>query len=245
VLITIADAANKDGERARPGMDAMVSGSLYSQGHVSRTLTALQRFGWLEIVKPAGPGAVAEYALRDPATGLGINGRGEARLFALPDEVNVARPDARRSDASSRGRRANVARPDARRSDADTSCPNYVNGNGKDPAAPPRATDDPIKRHAHRLAVFAHEQPQKPVTRGGFPAVMARIEAELVAGTSVQHIQAAIEAGDITWTADGFRMAISRAKPTVPRTQERRDGDGRTTDELLAVAVAEDARRST
>jgi biotin operon repressor len=79
------------------------------------------------------------------------------------------------------------------------------------PLAP--ALDDPIKLHAHKLAVLAFEQPVKPVTRGGFAAVMARIESELRAGTIEQHIRAAITAGDVTWTADGLRTAISKAKP--------------------------------
>lgn len=86
----------------------------------------------------------------------------------------------------------------------------------KEPSASPieKPTEtDPVKRHAHLLAVLAHEQTPKPVTRGGFPAVMARIEAELRAGTTVNAIEAAIKAGDVTWTADGLRTAISRAKP--------------------------------
>lgn len=99
------------------------------------------------------------------------------------------------------------------------------------------ATSDPIKRTAHRLTIYAFEQTPKPVTRGGFPAVMARIEAELRAGTTDKAIKAAIDAGDVTWTADALRNAISRARP-----QQRRrgggDGDERSLPELLAAASA-------
>lgn len=80
-------------------------------------------------------------------------------------------------------------------------------------ARPPKPTDDPVKAHAWKLAQFAYEQPVTPSTRGGFAGVMARIEAELRAGTIEQHIKAAILAGDVTWTADGLRTAIGKAKP--------------------------------
>jgi hypothetical protein len=95
------------------------------------------------------------------------------------------------------------------------------------------ATDNPVKRCAHALTVFAFEQTPKPVTRGGFVAVMARIEEELRAGTTDKAIRTAIEAGDITWTADGLRTAISRAKP---RRRRGGDGDPRTLPEMLADA---------
>lgn len=108
-------------------------------------------------------------------------------------------------------------------------------------AAVPRATDDPIKEHARRLAVIAHEQRVKPVTRGGFPTVMSRIEAELRAGTTVQAIRKAIEAGDVTWTADGLRTAISKASPRArPRTNAV--GGDATLPELLQQAADAEAR---
>lgn len=107
---------------------------------------------------------------------------------------------------------------------------------GVTPAAAPRATDDPLVRHAHGLATLAYDQTPKPVTRGGFPAVLARIEAELRAGTTEQAIRAAIVAGNVTWTADGLRTAIGRAKP---RRNGNRDGDDRSLTQLVT-----DARRA-
>lgn len=226
VLVTIADAANRDGEHAHPGMEAMVEGSLYSEGHVRRTIARLIEEGWIEQTEAPGPGKAAEYRLLDPETGLGIaesNGAHSARR--LP---GVPGPTARE-------RRANGARPGARRSEPGTN--SSIDGNANGLAT--RATDDPVKDHAHRLAMLAFEQTPKPVTRGGFPAVMARIEDELRAGTVEGHIRAAIIAGDVTWTADGLRTAIGRAKP---RAATRKDGIDDTYDDLLARSRAGDGR---
>ena len=78
---------------------------------------------------------------------------------------------------------------------------------------PSKATDDPTVACAHELTRFAFDQPVTPVTRGGFNSVLCRIKAELQAGTPADAIRAAIVAGDVTWTADGLRTAISRARP--------------------------------
>lgn len=82
------------------------------------------------------------------------------------------------------------------------------------PAPPARATEtDPVKKQAHRLAVLAFEQDPKPVTRGGFPAVMARLEESLRAGYVVGDLERAIAAGPVTWTADGLTTAVAKANP--------------------------------
>jgi hypothetical protein len=86
-------------------------------------------------------------------------------------------------------------------------------GNGElfhvEPSEKP--TDDPVKATAHRLATLAFSQTPKPVSP--FPAVLARIEAELRAEQPCEAIEAAILAGDVTWTANGLRTAISKARP--------------------------------
>lgn len=51
VLVTIADAANRDGEYARPGIAAIVEGSLYGKSHVSRILAKLISDRWLEVME--------------------------------------------------------------------------------------------------------------------------------------------------------------------------------------------------
>lgn len=97
------------------------------------------------------------------------------------------------------------------------------------------ATDDPIVRHAHTLAKLAYEQPVIPVTRGDFGTVLTRIEEQLRAGTSVQRVEAAITAGDITWTRDGLQTAINRANPRA-RERGNSDGDSRSLTELQHAA---------
>lgn len=49
VLLTIADAANRDGEHAHPGIPAMVEGSLYSRSTVLAKVRELVEGGWISI----------------------------------------------------------------------------------------------------------------------------------------------------------------------------------------------------
>jgi hypothetical protein len=64
VLVTIADAANRDGEHAHPGMKAMTEGSLYSRRSVVRVLGRLQAEGWIEVEAWAtGRGHAVTYRL--------------------------------------------------------------------------------------------------------------------------------------------------------------------------------------
>jgi hypothetical protein len=51
VLITIADAANRDGENSHPGRDAMVEGSGYSRATVTEVLRRLEDEGWIEVTE--------------------------------------------------------------------------------------------------------------------------------------------------------------------------------------------------
>lgn len=97
------------------------------------------------------------------------------------------------------------------------------------------ATDDPVKRRAHQLAVLAHEQTPAPVTRGGFPAVLDRIEEQLRAGTTVQALERAIRAAPITWTRDGLSAAIGMSNPR-QRERGNSDGDTRSVTDLRKAA---------
>lgn len=49
VLGVIADASNRDGEHARPGLQAMVEGSLYTRSHVVKMVGFLIEDGWVEV----------------------------------------------------------------------------------------------------------------------------------------------------------------------------------------------------
>lgn len=65
VLGTIADAANRDGERSHPGKAAMEEGSLYSRASLARILNALLADGWIEVTEAGGGrGRSTEYRVR-------------------------------------------------------------------------------------------------------------------------------------------------------------------------------------
>jgi hypothetical protein len=85
-----------------------------------------------------------------------------------------------------------------------------------------RATDDPVKAQAHRLAVLAMEQPVKPIVRGSpnpFPAVMALIERALRAGRPVADVERAVARGVDVWTANGLNTAIALARRPLHGTE--------------------------
>lgn len=54
VLVTIADAANADGENAHPGLAAMCRGSLYSRRQVLNIEDELVAEGWVKITEQGG-----------------------------------------------------------------------------------------------------------------------------------------------------------------------------------------------
>ena len=65
VLLTIADAANRDGEHAHPSIAGMCEGALYSEPHVHRIVKSLIEAGWIEITgnPNGGRGMATEYRL--------------------------------------------------------------------------------------------------------------------------------------------------------------------------------------
>ena len=103
VLLAIADAANRDGEEAHPGMAAIVEFSLYSEGHCRRIIHELVDQGWLEQTGDPGPGVAAEFCIP------GVNAAHHARS----EDENTAHPDARGTPRTMRAekpqRRANAA----------------------------------------------------------------------------------------------------------------------------------------
>ncbi len=82
VLITIADAANRDGEHSRPGVAAMVEGSLYGKSHVSAVLRRLVEDGWLEVTEQGnGRGNATTYrVLMDQETVRLVGGSADGNL---------------------------------------------------------------------------------------------------------------------------------------------------------------------
>mgnify|MGYP001607309876 CR=1 FL=1 len=98
VLVTIADAANRDGQHAHPGQQAIVDGSLYSRGQVVAIINDLIAEGWLQVEEQGG-------------------GRGKATVYAV---VMTHRETVRSSDGFDEGNRA-VAEEKPRGGDEETA----------------------------------------------------------------------------------------------------------------------------
>lgn len=71
VLFVIADAANRDGEHAHPGIAAIVDGSLYAKATVYDVLKRLEETGWIVVEEPGG-------------------GRGKATVYGIPGVLGVS-----------------------------------------------------------------------------------------------------------------------------------------------------------
>lgn len=75
-----------------------------------------------------------------------------------------------------------------------------------------RKTDNPLKRHAHRLAVAAMERDPKPTVAtmsNPFPAVLNLVEAALRAGWPLDALERVIaNPTPIVWTTAGLRSAL-------------------------------------
>lgn len=75
VLVAICDAANRDGESAHPGVQAMVDGSGYRRSAVLAAVARLKQLGYVEEVEPGG-------------------GRGKAAVYRIPGVTDPAwRPE--------------------------------------------------------------------------------------------------------------------------------------------------------
>lgn len=198
VLLVIADAANKDGQHAHPGNAAIEEGSLYGRSQALAIVADLIAEGWL-VVEEQGKG-------RGHATvyGVALDRRETVRPSDPSEEANRPATEREPSDLDAGTVRSGAGAPIS---------PTALNEPTSAEAPPPRATDDPVKARAHALATLAFEQEPKPVTRGGFLAVMARLEVALRAGYVVQDLERAILAAPITWTADGLTTAIAKANP--------------------------------
>lgn len=61
VLLTIADAANRDGEEAHPGLNAIIEGSLYKRSRVLAVVRQLEQEGWIEVVEAPAPGRATNF----------------------------------------------------------------------------------------------------------------------------------------------------------------------------------------
>lgn len=95
VLLTIADAANRDGEHAHPGLAAMIEGSLYSRSRVLAVIAELLADGWCEIEEEGGGrGRATVYRIPWVADGGPRNGP----VAGPPTEGNRPEPEPKRSN---------------------------------------------------------------------------------------------------------------------------------------------------
>lgn len=230
VLICIADAANRDGDHARPGMQAIVDGALYSEGHVRRTIAKLITEGWIEQTEAPAPGKVAEFRVlmgegdSTARTMRGVTPRAQTRAVPPAQEAQPRANAAQTPRAQTRAVGADI--PIVPITDTGLELSPFV----LSPSPPP---ENPLKRRAHSLAVLAFEQPVKPVLRTNgkgdpFCATLGIIEQLLTAGTPVAQIEAAIKAGVAVWTLAGLQTSIAqvagRPRQTFgPRTAEAVD----------------------
>jgi len=95
VLIAIADAANRDGEHAHPGINAICESALYSRSHVFDVIKRLVADRWLEVEEEAnGRGNATVYRvlmdrLLDPLS----NGKGPLGLDPLFEKGSNPEPE--------------------------------------------------------------------------------------------------------------------------------------------------------
>lgn len=211
VLLVIADAANHDGEHAYPGLPSIVELSDYSRRQVIALLGVLVTDGWL-IVEEEGGGRGKSTMYRIPGVAGGETVRPSHALF----EPNGATGDAKGCTPE----RETVQSPaDAHLSSTTSTSTNLPAGK------PPKPTDDPRRRAAHKLTTLAFEQPVKPTVAGGngrsFVAVLDLFDAALNAGRTVQEIERAIVAGIDVWTTQGLNTALARQRRRPGKAEER------------------------
>jgi hypothetical protein len=198
---------------------------------VARAQKELVRAGWLEVASGKETGMANTYTLLDgPAPG------GQGVLHGCDT------PRAPTRDPGGAPAREGGSAPTRDRTRTSKREPD-----NEIAAQAPRATDDPVKAHAHRLTVLAFEQPVKPNLReggkGAFPAAMALLEAQLRAGSTVQALERAIVAGVEVWTKAGLQTAVAHAAPA-KRGAGRRDSDPRSTRQIAADVLGRERRRA-
>ena len=99
VLVVIADAANRDGEHAHPGIEALIEGSLYSRATVYRALRRLVDDGWLEVEQEHAPGRATVFRIPGVLAGERSHGErstgrtGDANRSHRCDEQVASGPD--------------------------------------------------------------------------------------------------------------------------------------------------------
>lgn len=107
VLLAVADAANREGRHAHPGVENVAGFSLYSQGQCRRLLGELVEEGWLVITEggQGGRGKATVYDLvMDPAENRHLETRASCASSDEPagGETRAPRTETRASEAETR-----------------------------------------------------------------------------------------------------------------------------------------------
>ena len=164
VMVAVADAANRDGQHAHPGIVGICDASLYSRGQVGKILGELVDEGWLAVEEEGG-------------------GRGRATVYSIPRMSDETAHSPARSDDANRA----VSDEKPRTPDTETAhsepvnrapqecAPTVGNGtsNGEDqrgaaaplPGLPDSPRPDPVDQRARQIvdAVWERKNP-KPAT---------------------------------------------------------------------------------
>ena len=110
VLVTIADAANRDGEHAHPGQKAMIEGSLYGRSQVVAIVNELLAEGWVTVEEEGGGRGKAtvyrvEMARRDTVQSLdGMTDANRPVSEEKPCDLEQETARSQRSDQQERAR---------------------------------------------------------------------------------------------------------------------------------------------
>lgn len=103
VLFPIADAANRDGDHAHPGQEAIIDGSLYKRSAVTKAIRELIEQRWIEVEEwSSGPGQATVYRVlmdRPPTTPEPITKR-PTNPKSEPDKGAILRPLSTRKAAA-------------------------------------------------------------------------------------------------------------------------------------------------
>lgn len=194
--------------------------------HIRKHIAALVDARWIEVVEDDSSGAyVPDAAL--VFRWLGDPSERAKRAPTLFDEMSEC--------TEPRGKRAEPRDAPCIPGHSMTTTSAPTNGADANRASAKRATDDPITKQAHTLAVLAYEQDPKPMCAGEFPAVMKIVEKAIRSGREIGAIRRAILAGVDVWTTAGLARAIAEQEP---RNGKRRGSA------VLKDAIYEEAGRA-
>lgn len=227
VLLTIADAANRDGEHAHPGLAAMCSGSLYSRRQVQTIEDELVAEGWVTVTEHGG-------------------GRGRATVYTVrmdrPERVQPPHPEPAPKGATEP---PETVQPGGQRVQPEaetvqpTLHPNGVTTNTNEVPTPPAGADearDLVTAFWQWCTDNGRPTPTLPTAGQGnaFMALVKIVRTLLAAGHPAPAIKQALVATP-TYTINALTLQINQRQapatgPRAPIAADRTRPSGRVTD---------------